>query len=79
MAHIEVPALIMGMTAGWEFLASETIYNMTASQDKTIAFVEGATHRFTPAKHLEKMPGEFGDTIKTIHDFVDEWLSAGRF
>lgn len=79
MAHIKVPALIMGMTAGWEFLASETIYNMTASQDKTIAFVEGATHRFTPAKHLEKVPGEFGDTIKTIHDFVDEWLSAGRF
>lgn len=79
VAHIEVPVLIMGMTAGWEFLASETIYDMAVSQDKTLAFVEGATHKFTPATHLEKVPGEFGDTMKTIHDFVDEWLSAGRF
>lgn len=79
VAHIKSPLLVMGMTAGWEFLASETIYNMAASEDKTIAFVEGATHKFTPAKHLEKFPGQFGDTMKTLHDFVDEWLSAGRF
>lgn len=79
VAHIKSPVLVMGMTAGWEFLASETIYDMTASEDKTIAFVEGATHKFTPAKHLEKTEGEFGDTMKTLHDFLDEWLSAGRF
>lgn len=77
--HIQVPTLVMGMTAGWEFLASETIYEMSASSDKEIAFVEGATHKFTPAKHLEKEEGQFGDTIKTIHDYLDEWLSAGRF
>lgn len=79
VAHIYAPTLVMGMTAGWEFLASETIYDMAASKDKTIAFVEGATHKFTPAHHLEKFPGEFGDTMKTIHDYLDEWLSAGRF
>lgn len=79
VAHIYAPTLVMGMTAGWEFLASETIYDMAASKDKTIAFVEGATHKFTPAHHLEKFQGEFGDTMKTIHDYLDEWLSAGRF
>ena len=79
VAHIDAPTLVMGMTAGWEFLASETIYDMAASKDKTIAFVEGATHKFTPAHHLEKFPGEVGDTMKTIHDYLDEWLSAGRF
>lgn len=80
VAHVTCPLLVMGMTAGWEYLASETICQMAASQDKTIAFVEGATHKFTPAKHLEKTAGEFGDTMKTLHDFVDEWLSApGRF
>lgn len=79
VAHISSPLLVMGMTAGWEFLASETIYDMAASRDKTIAFVEGATHKFTPAKHLEKYEGQFGDTIKTLHDYLDEWLSAGRF
>lgn len=80
VSHVKCPTLVMGMTAGWEYLASETIYNMAASEDKTIAFVEGATHKFTPAKHLKKTEGEFGDTMKTIHDFVDEWLSGvGRF
>lgn len=78
--HISAPMLIMGMTAGWEFLASETIYKMAASKDKTIAFVEGATHKFTPARHMEQYNGQFGDTMKTLHDYVDEWLSAeGRF
>ena len=72
--HIRVPLLVMGMTAGWEYLASETIYNMAASEDKTIAFVEGATHKFETAHHREKTPGEFGDTMKTLHDYVAEWL-----
>ena len=31
VAHIDAPTLVMGMTAGWEFLASETIYDMAAS------------------------------------------------
>ncbi|MDD3794571.1 MAG: alpha/beta hydrolase [Lachnospiraceae bacterium] len=79
MTHINVPTLIMGMTAGWEFLASETIYKMAAAKDRTIAFVEGATHKFGPARHMEQWAGQFGDTEKTLYDFVDEWLSAGRF
>jgi hypothetical protein len=77
--YIHVPVLVLGMAAGWEFLASETIYEYAESTDKTIAFVEGARHSFVPAKHQEAYPGEFGDTVKTIHDYVDEWLSAGRF
>lgn len=77
---IRVPLLVMGMTGGWEYLASETIYQMATSKDKTIAFVEGATHRFTPAKDCEAYEGQFGDTMKTLHDFADAWLSApGRF
>ena len=79
MAHVRIPTLVMGMTGGWEFLASETIYNMSAAGDKTAAFVEGATHKFTPARHCEAYPGQFGDTMKTLHDYVDGWLSSGRF
>jgi len=79
MQYVHVPTLIVGMTAGWEFLASETIYKMAASEDKTIAFVEGATHKFTPARHCEEYPHQFGDTMKTLHDYADEWLSSGRF
>ena len=79
MEYVRVPTLVMGMTAGWEFLASETIFEHAAAQDKTIAFVEGATHKFTPAKHLEKFPGQFSDTIRTLHDYLAEWITAGRF
>ena len=74
--HIHVPLLVMGMTAGWEFLASETIYEMAASENKQIAFVEGATHKFHTAKHCEAYPGQYGDTMKTLHDYVAQWLHS---
>lgn len=77
--HIHVPSLFMGMTAGWEFLAAETIYEMSASRDKHIAFVEGANHKFYPAHHCEAFKGQFGDTMETLHNYVAKWLSEGRF
>ena len=77
---IRVPLLLMGMTAGWEFLAHETIYANASSPDKTLVFVEGATHGYGTCKPCEETPGQFGDTIKTIYDYADKWLSQeGRF
>ncbi len=77
---ISVPLLVMGMTGGWEYLASETIYENARSSDKTLAFVEGASHGFTTCRQCEKTPGQFGDTLKTVYDYVDRWLSQkGRF
>ena len=73
--QISVPLLVMGMTAGWEYLAAETIYENAKSPDKSLAFVEGATHGFLPCTQCEKTPGQFGDTIKTLYDYVDAWLS----
>ncbi|MGN0968323.1 MAG: alpha/beta hydrolase [Oscillospiraceae bacterium] len=73
---ITSPMLIVAMTAGYEFSAAETIYNNAASADKTIAFVEGANHDFFPEKECERFEGEFGDTVKTLFDYVDQWLSA---
>lgn len=77
---IHVPTLVVGMTGGWEYLASETIYEMSAADDKHLAFVEGANHKFHPAKEYEAYPGQFGDTMKTLHDYVADWLlEEGRF
>jgi pimeloyl-ACP methyl ester carboxylesterase len=77
---ITVPLLLMGMTGGYEYLAHETIYEHARSSDKTLVFVEGATHNFSPCKQCEKTPGQFGDTVKTLYDYVDKWLSQkGRF
>ncbi len=78
---VHKPLLLMGMTGSWEYLASEAIYqHANNSKDKTLAFVEGATHMFTPNKQAEKTPGQFGDTMKTLFDYVDQWVSQnGRF
>lgn len=73
--YIEAPMLIMGMTGGYEFLAAEVIYhNAKKSTDKTIAFVEGATHNFEPEKATEKFPGQYGDTVANCFDYVAKWL-----
>lgn len=77
---ITVPMLSMGMTAGWEYISAEMIYEHATSTDKSIAFVEGATHVYKPCTPCETTPGEFGDTVKTLFDHVDGWLSKeGRF
>jgi hypothetical protein len=73
--HIGSPLLIMSMTGHYFMVTDEIIYNHAASQDKQIAFVEGAVHGFTPCRACERTPGEFGDTVKTLFDHVDQWLS----
>jgi pimeloyl-ACP methyl ester carboxylesterase len=77
---ISAPLLAAGMTGSWEYLAAEAIYENAKSEDKTIVFVEGAGHTFTTATDTESVPGEWGDTKKTLYDYVDAWLSeGGRF
>jgi hypothetical protein len=77
---IHVPSLFMGMTGHYEYLAAETIYNNSTAKDKSLAFVEGASHMYTPCKQCEKTPGEFGDTVKTLYDYADKWIGEkGRF
>jgi hypothetical protein len=68
------------MTGNWEYLAAETIYEHAATTDKTIAFVEGVSHVYTPCRECERTPVQFGDTVKTLYNYVDRWLSQkGRF
>lgn len=74
--HIHAPLLSVGMTGGYEGLAAEEIYLNSPADDKTIAFVEGATHTFLPETSTEQYPGQYGDTRKTLFDLVDRWLSA---
>ena len=76
VAGIAVPVLVMGMTGGWEFAAAETIFERATSADKTLAFVEGASHQFKTMTALEDHPGQFGDTMKTTYDFVDQWIQG---
>lgn len=74
MRGVKAPLLLMGMTGGYECLAAEMIYEMAASEDKTLAFVEGASHMLWPAKECEEVPGQFGDTVKLTFDYAAAWL-----
>lgn len=74
MRHVKAPLLLMGMTGGYECLAAEMIYELAASEDKTLAFVEGASHMLWPAKECEEIPGQFGDTVKLTFDYAADWL-----
>jgi hypothetical protein len=77
---ITVPVLTMGMTGSFEMGAAETIHNHAKSTDKTLIYVEGASHGYPTCKACEKTPGQYGDTVKTIYDYADTWLSKpGRF
>ena len=77
---IRVPTLVMGMTAGWEYIAAESLYERSASADKSICFVEGAQHTYQTARDCEAFPGQFGDTLALTLAHCDGWLAApGRF
>jgi hypothetical protein len=81
---ITKPLLQMGMTGSYEFSASETVREHAKSVDKTLAYVEGAVHGFTPCTECAVAqglpPGHYGDTVKTMYDYIDQWLSKpGRF
>ena len=76
---VSVPVLIMGMTGSYEFLAAEQIYENIKSENKTMAFVEGASHNFVPQEDAENYPGQFGDTVKICFDYVANWLCQAKF
>jgi hypothetical protein len=77
---IAVPFLTLGMTGSYESSTAETIHEHVKAADKTLVYVEGATHGYPTCKPCEKTPGQYGDTVKTIYDYVDGWLSKpGRF
>jgi hypothetical protein len=81
---ISKPLLQMGMTGSFEFFMAETVRAHAKSSDKTLVYVEGATHNFSPCKQCAVAKGlpedYYGDTVKTLFDYVDGWLSKpGRF
>lgn len=72
---VTVPMVAAGMTASWEFAAVEVILENAASRDKTAVFVDGANHDFFTEKVCERYEGEFGDTVETLYNYLDEWIS----
>jgi hypothetical protein len=66
---ISVPALVLASTCHYLVVPAEIVFDHLASKDKTLAYVEGASHSFAPCR------AEYGDTVQRAFDFVDLWLS----
>ncbi|HEX3792115.1 MAG TPA: hypothetical protein VHW44_29905 [Pseudonocardiaceae bacterium] len=74
---IRSPLLIMSMTGHYWLVPSEMYYqNATHTTNKTLAFVAGATHGFTPCTACASTPGEFGDTVGETFNYVANWLTT---
>lgn len=76
VAGIRSPLLALSMTAHYWLVTTELAWTGSPSTDKTLAYIEGATHVFSPCKPCEKTPGQFGDTNKTTMDYVAKWIST---
>jgi hypothetical protein len=78
LAGVTTPLLIAAMGAHYFLVPSEIAYEHAASQDKQLVIIEGANHFFMPCEATEPTPGAWGDTVKTLFDYVDGWV-AERF
>jgi hypothetical protein len=76
VSGIRSPLLVMSMTGHYWIVPAEMYYNAaTHAPSKTLAYVEGATHGFTPCAACAKTPGEFGDTVAETFNYVSNWAT----
>ncbi|CAG7917799.1 unnamed protein product [Penicillium olsonii] len=77
---VTVPLLTMGNTGHWEYLNAEKLHLNAGSNDSSIAFVEGAQHTLETCTACESYPGQFGNTMNTAYNHMEQWLGKkGRF
>ena len=69
---IEVPTLMLSSTCHYLIVPAEIVFDHLASKDKTLAYVQGASHSFAACR------AEYGDTLKRAFDYVDLWLSNNQ-
>lgn len=74
LQSIHVPLLILSATGHYWVVPSEISYNMAGSADKSLAYVFGATHGFTPCKACGVPTSQIGDPMNTTLDYVVQWL-----
>lgn len=70
---VTVPFLVMGMTGHYWLVSSEMAYQHAKSADKSIAFVEGATHGISPCTNCN---GDYGDTVARTFDYIAKWMDT---
>lgn len=69
---VSIPLYMQSGTGHYFVVSAETSFNHAGSSDKTLHYIEGATHGRSPIEP------EYGDTLKRHLDSIDEW-TADRF
>ena len=54
----------MKMGAFLSIRDTEVIFDAAASKDKSIIYLAGATHGFTPCTPCETTPGQYGNSMR---------------
>jgi hypothetical protein len=75
-AAIEVPTLVIALTASGMIRDSEIIFEAARSRDKEFILIEGSTHDFVPCTACEEAPGQYGNVTKNCFDHVARWINA---
>jgi hypothetical protein len=77
VAGITAPLLMMSMTAHYWVVPSEMYYlAATKSRSKTLAYVYGAIHTFTPCTVCGIPADQIGDTVAETFNYVANWLQT---
>jgi hypothetical protein len=72
---IKAPTLIAAM-GGWRFIGDqERMYELSPAADKDFIVIEGAEHNYTSCKPCEKTPGQYGNSVKNLFDYMAKWAN----
>jgi len=76
MGSIKVPTLIAAMGAYHMLRDEELMFDKSAARDKDYVVIEGAELNYTPCKACEKTPGEYGNSLKNLFDYIAKWANT---
>ena len=76
MAAIKVPTLIAAMGAYHMLRDEELMYDKSAAKDKDYIVIEGAELNYTACKACETTPGQYGNSLKNLFDYIAKWANA---
>jgi len=73
---IKVPTLITAMGAYHLLRDEELMYDRSAAADKDYIVIEGAELNYTACKECEASPGQYGNSLKNLFDYIAKWANA---
>jgi dienelactone hydrolase len=73
---ISIPIMIAAMGAYHFVRDDEVIFEKAISRDKDYVVIEGALHGFTPCAACETTPGQYGNSVRNLFDYIQKWVNA---